>query len=132
MKLLLVRHGETEWNKVGRFQGQRDVALNERGLAQARETARAVVAHGQTALYSSPLHRTMQVADEISRLGRVPVVPVAGFKELDLGDMEGITGAEMRDCWPEVHAPGRNNPAELKMPNGESLLQLQDRTWRAL
>ena len=73
MKLHLVRHGETEWNKLGRFQGQRDIPLNSRGLAQAKETARALAEDGEIALYSSPLQRTMQVADEISHLANVPV-----------------------------------------------------------
>ena len=76
MKLHLVRHGETEWNKLGRFQGQQDIALNPRGLAQAKETARAMADEGVIALYSSPLQRTMQVANEISRLASVPVVPI--------------------------------------------------------
>ena len=132
MKLLLVRHGETDWNKLGRFQGHRDICLNARGLAQARETAQAVSAGEGTALYSSPLNRTMQVADEISRVAGVPVVPADGFKELGLGDLEGVTGEEMRSGWPEVHAAWRNDPSTVSMPNGESLTQLQDRAWRAV
>ena len=96
MKLHLVRHGETEWNKLGRFQGQQDIALNPRGVAQAKETARAMADEGVIALYSSPLQRTMQVANEISRLASVPVVPLPGVKELNLGELEGVTGVEMR------------------------------------
>ena len=132
MRLLLVRHGETEWNKLGKFQGQGDIGLNTRGLAQARETAQAVTAIGGTALYSSPLPRTMQVADGISRLAGVPVVPVPGLMELDLGDLEGVTGAEMRTGWPKVFAGWREDPAAVTMPNGESLVQLQERAWQAI
>ena len=134
MKLFLVRHGETEWNKLGRFQGHSAIAMNERGLAQARETARAVAGwqEAATALYSSPLFRTMQVAQEISRLVDVPVLPEPGFKEINLGDLEGVTGEEMRTGWPEVFAAWRNNPAAVAMPNGESLVQLQERAWAAI
>ncbi|SVB45241.1 uncharacterized protein METZ01_LOCUS198095, partial [marine metagenome] len=101
--MYLVRHGETEWNKLGRFQGQKDIALNARGLAQAKETARAIAQDGEIALYSSPLQRTMQVANEISLLTDVPVVPVPGVKELNLGELEGVTGEEMRNLWPDVY-----------------------------
>ena len=132
MKLHLVRHGETEWNKLGRFQGQQDIALNPRGLAQAKETARAMADDGVIALYSSPLQRTMQVANEISRLTNVPVVPLPGVKELNLGELEGVTGEEMRTIWPDVYAAWSQDPGTLSMPKGESLSQLQDRAWRSL
>ena len=132
MKLHLVRHGETEWNKLGRFQGQQDIALNLRGLAQAKETARAMADDGVIALYSSPLQRTMQVANEISRLTSVPVVPLPGVKELNLGELEGVTGEEMRTIWPDVYSAWSQDPGTLSMPKGESLSQLQDRAWRSL
>lgn len=132
MKFLLVRHGETEWNKLGRFQGQQEIALNERGLAQARETAQALAALKPTSLYSSPLHRTMQAAEEVSRVVGLPVVKEEGFKELRLGDLEGVTGQEMRERWPQVYAAWRSDPATVVMPNGESLAQLQERAWGAL
>ncbi len=132
MKLVLVRHGETEWNKLGRFQGHYDIALNCRGVAQAQETALAVVEWKHSAVYSSPLHRTMQVANEISRVGGMPVVGIAGFKELSLGDLEGVTGEEMRASWPEVYVAWRDDPAVVSMPNGESLEDLQERAWNSL
>ncbi len=105
MKLVLVRHGETEWNKLGRFQGQRDIALNDRGIAQAKETAQAVVQWQHSAVYSSPLDRTMQVAQEISRLSGKTVKQVPGLQELSLGDLEGVTGEEMR-AGPKCMPPG--------------------------
>ncbi|PKB77857.1 MAG: hypothetical protein BZY88_20620 [SAR202 cluster bacterium Io17-Chloro-G9] len=131
MKVALVRHGETEWNKLGKFLGHFDVGLNSRGLAQAQETALAMADWGHTVVYSSPLARTMQVAQEISKVNGVAVVPVEGVKELDLGDVEGVTGEEMRSLWPGVYAAWRENPATVEMPNGESLAQLQDRAWGA-
>ena len=132
MKLVLVRHGETEWNKLGKFQGQRDIALNARGIAQAKETAQAVVAWQHSTVYSSPLNRTMQVAQEISRLSGKTVKQVPGLQELSLGDLEGVTGEEMRANWPEVYAAWRDDPASVAMPNGETLLELQERAWKAL
>ena len=132
MKLILIRHGETEWNKLGRFQGQCDIPLNARGMDQARETALALASEQNVALYSSPLYRTMQVADEIARVTEMPVAPVPGLMELDLGDLEGVTGAEMRAGWPEVATSWREDPGATTMPNGESLAQLQNRAWQAV
>lgn len=132
MKLVLVRHGETEWNNQGKFQGSQDIALNARGLAQAKETAKAVVEWQHSVVYSSPLKRTMQVAQEISRLSGKSVEPVPGVQELSLGDLEGVTGEEMRSGWPEVYAAWRDDPSTVSMPNGESLAELQERAWSAL
>ena len=132
MKLFLVRHGETDWNKLGRFQGQNGVALNQRGLAQAKDTARAAIAWQPIALYSSPLCRTMQVAQEISRLVGVAVIPELRLQELDLGELDGVTGEEMQSGWPQVYDTWRNEPAILVLPGGESLAQLQERAWQAI
>jgi probable phosphoglycerate mutase len=132
VKLFLVRHGETDWNKLGRFQGQNGVALNQRGLAQAKDTARAAIAWQPIALYSSPLCRTMQVAQEISRLVGVAVIPELRLQELDLGELDGVTGEEMQSGWPQVYDTWRNEPAIVVLPGGESLAQLQERAWQAL
>lgn len=132
MKFYLVRHGETEWNKLGRFQGHQDISLNERGVAQAKETAKAAAEWGHCAIYSSPLIRTAQVAEEIAKVTSMPVFKEPGLKELSLGDLEGVTGQEMRDGWPEVFAAWRANPEKIVMPNGESLVQLRERAWQAI
>ena len=66
MKFFLVRHGETEWNKLGRFQGHYDISLNERGVSQAQETSLAASEWGHGAIYSSPVIRTRQGAEELA------------------------------------------------------------------
>ena len=132
MKFYLLRHGETEWNKLGKFQGLTDVSLNERGFAQARDSARAALGWEPSALYASSLTRTVQVAEEIRKITGVSVVADPGLRELSLGDLEGVTGAEMRADWPEVYETWRNNPADVVMPNGESLAQLQKRAWEVI
>jgi broad specificity phosphatase PhoE len=132
LKFYLVRHGETEWNKLGKFQGVTDVTLNERGISQAMESAQAAADWGCSAIYSSPLSRTMRVAEEIGRLTSTPVVSKAGLMELSLGDLEGVTGEEMRRGWPEVYEAWRDSPEQTAMPNGESLAQLQERAWEAI
>ena len=132
MKFFVVRHGETEWNKLGRFQGHTDISLNDRGLSQARETAVASEDWGYTAIYSSPLVRTVQVAEEIAKVTPMLVSQEPGLKELSLGDLEGVTGEEMRNDWPDLFAAWRTEPEKMSMPNGESLGELRDRTWQVI
>ena len=132
MKFFLVRHGETEWNRLGRFQGHEDIKLNDRGLSQAKETAKAAAEWGHSAIYASPLTRTVQVAEEMVKVTLVPVSKQPGLKELNLGDLEGVTGEEMRQGWPEVFSAWRSAPEKVSMPNGESLSQLRRRAWQAI
>ena len=132
MKFFLVRHGETEWNKLGKFQGQYDTALNERGLAQARETAIASREWGLTAIYASPLSRTMRVAGELGREAGLPVNTRDGLMELALGELEGVRGGEMRAGWPEVFETWNTRPELTVMPGGESLQALEDRAWEVI
>jgi broad specificity phosphatase PhoE len=132
VKFVLVRHGQTEWNKLGKFQGQVDIPLNEQGLAQAQDAARAAQAWGPTSIYASPLSRTIQVAEEIGRRVSLPVRPDPRLKELDLGKLDGITGEEMRRDWHGVYQAWHENPGDVPMPGGESLAQVQSRAWEAI
>ena len=132
MKFFLIRHGETEWNKLGRFQGQYDTMLNQQGLAQAKATAQAARDWELTALYSSPLSRTMRVAAEFNRQLGLPINARDGLKELALGELEGIGGEEMRANWPAVFDGWRDHPETLVMPGGESLAELQERAWQVV
>ena len=132
MRFYLVRHGETEWNHLGRFQGQYDTLLNEKGLEQARITALAAKDWGIACIYASPLTRTMQVANEIGGQLGLPVNPRAGLMELSLGQLEGVTGEEMRAGWPEVFSTWNRSPELIEMPDGESLTTLEDRAWQVI
>ena len=132
MRFYLVRHGETEWNHLGRFQGQHDTLLNERGLEQARVTAAASKDWGISGIYSSPLTRTMQVAKEIGVQVGLPVDTRDGLMELSLGQLEGVTGEEMRAGWPEVFNTWNRSPELTEMPGGESLAALEERAWQVI
>ena len=132
MKFYLVRHGETEWNKLGRFQGQYDTLLNDEGAEQARVIAETSKDWDITAIYSSPLTRTMQVANEIGNLLALPVQTRDGLKELDLGELEGVRGEEMRLGWPDVFSTWNREPHRIVMPGGESLAKLEERSWQVI
>ena len=129
MNIFLVRHGETEWNHLGRFQGQVDVTRNPTGLAQSLDIAKASFTWNLSAIYASPLIRTMQIADEIGRQIGLPVISDNRLMELSLGELEGITGQDMRNNWAEVYANWRTDPGYTTLPGGESLSELQERGW---
>ena len=132
LRLILVRHGQTPWNADGRFQGQSDAGLTDLGVEQARRAALALKSRQVAALYASPLPRAMRTAAEISRELSLEIVPLEGLKEVHLGELEGITGPVMREQYPAVFETWRDNPGRVHFPGGESLRQLQARTWRAV
>jgi broad specificity phosphatase PhoE len=94
--LLIVRHGETDWNAERRWQGHADVPLNERGREQARVLADELTSHRIDAIYTSDLSRARETADIVSaRLG-VPVVVDPALREIDVGPLEGLTAEEAK------------------------------------
>jgi broad specificity phosphatase PhoE len=99
-KLLLVRHGETDWNLNGRFQGHADPPLNETGRAQARELAAALEQRSVAAVYSSPLRRAFETAEIVADLHGLRPVPVEGLGEVDVGSWQGLTRAEVEERFP--------------------------------
>lgn len=102
--ILLARHGETEWNRDGRFQGHADPPLNELGRAQAHELAERLAAEPIAAVYASPLRRARETAEIVGdRLG-LPVETADGLREVDVGSWSGLTRAEIADRFPEGSA----------------------------
>lgn len=92
MKIYLIRHGETDWNHIHRFQGREDIPLNEAGIAQAQATGKALQNFGITAIFTSPLQRAvrtgMEIASEIG-LAASDVHPLQNLIERDLGPFSG-------------------------------------------
>ncbi len=126
--LILVRHGQTAWNRVERFRGRADVPLDEVGLAQAEATGKRVATQWRlAAVYASPLSRAVNTAEAIGRVAGVPVQPCVGLLDIDYGDWQGLTPDEARARWPlEVDAWYRR-PGEAVIPNGEALAAVRDR-----
>ena len=132
MKLILIRHGETDFNRDGRIQGQGAQPLNATGLAQAAAAARAMLPEMPFSLYCSPITRALQTAQAISDTAHVKATPLQGVEELDPGEFEGLTGPQMRERFPEIMASWDRDPGPTSMPGGESLLQVQARAWKAV
>ena len=132
MKLILVRHGQTESNRLGRIQGINKAPLTDVGRGQAEAAARALVADAPFALYSSPLPRALETATIIgTRTDTVPV-QVGELVEMDVGEFEGLSGPQLRERFPDVMSVWDSDPASAVMPGGESLYDVRDRAWSAV
>lgn len=99
--IVLVRHGETDWNRERRFQGHADVPLNDEGRRQARELADRLADETYAAAYSSPLRRAIETAQILASQLRFEVEPRDGLKEVDVGSWSGLTTTEVESRFPE-------------------------------
>lgn len=106
-RLLIARHGQTDHNVVGRLQGQVDIPLNETGKAQAQQLARALDGMHIDRIVSSPLSRAVNTARPLADALGLGIDTDAAFIERGFGDWEGLTGAEIRERWPEKYAAWR-------------------------
>jgi probable phosphoglycerate mutase len=132
-RILLIRHGQTEWNRVERFRGQADVPLNETGLAQAEATGRRVAQTWRpVAIYSSPLSRAVKTAEAVARHFDLSVQIHPALADIDYGDWQGLTPDEARQRWPEEIDNWYNHPERARIPNGETLTELRQRAMRTV
>ncbi|MBI4498025.1 MAG: histidine phosphatase family protein [Chloroflexi bacterium] len=132
MRLILVRHGETDWNQQRRVQGMTDTPLNATGRLQAQQVAQALHGEAVAAVYSSPLRRAWETAAAVARVHGLDVQTVAALQELDQGELDGLSGAEMRARYPALLQQWERDATHLKLPGGESMQELQDRAWGAI
>ena len=132
-EILLVRHGETEWNAEGRIQGYRaDSPLTGVGRAQAQALARRIAGESVDVLYSSDAGRTRQTVAPIAEATRLPVVLDAGLRERNYGVFEGRTYSEVKLDFPEEYERFRTHDPHFAAPGGETALQFRDRVIEAL
>ncbi|MFZ4437984.1 MAG: histidine phosphatase family protein [Syntrophales bacterium] len=129
MELILIRHGETTWNKDGRVQGLSDIELSGVGLNQAQKLALSIQDINIKAVYSSPLKRAYQTAQIINKMHNAPIYLEPGLMEMDQGDFEGLSFQELKACNKDFLQRWIQDPAFVTMPNGESLAELQKRAW---
>jgi broad specificity phosphatase PhoE len=127
VRILLARHGETVSNVEGRWQGQSDSPLTDRGWAQARELARALAEEPVTAVYSSDLGRASQTAAEVARVHSLEVITDVRMREIHVGEWTGKGRAEIEAAWPKGLNAWATSPSTYLMPHGESLQEAQTR-----
>jgi probable phosphoglycerate mutase len=130
--LILVRHGETDWNRDGRWQGHADAPLNDRGRDQARTLKDELGDENVAAVYSSDLSRARETAEIVAApLGR-PVTVDARLREVDVGGWSGLTTAEIQARFPDEVARWRDGDPRHTFDGGESYAAMGDRVVAAL
>ncbi len=132
-RIVLIRHGQTVWNREHRFRGQADVELDEFGLRQAQATGRYVAARWPiVAVYASPLQRTMQTAEAVARAQGLDAHPLPGLLDISFGEWQGQRGTELAQHSPELFRAWEEKPHTVRFPGGESLDDVRGRVTAAL
>jgi alpha-ribazole phosphatase len=132
MRLLLVRHGITDWNAAGRFQGQADPGLNEIGQRQAAAIGERLSGETLASIYASDLRRAWQTAQAIAAFHDLDITPEPCLREVHFGEWEGLTYAEIQQRHSQELAAWQANLLRFAPPGGESLARLAARVEIAL
>src|SRR3990172_7857526 len=126
-KIILARHGETEWNLAEIFRGRIDVELNETGLKQA-ELLGEYLSHTEIeAVYASPLKRALRTAQAVAKYHRLGVQTSPGLIDLNLGDWQGLSRDVVAVKFKEVYDLWMTHPEKVAIPGGESLADVRQR-----
>jgi broad specificity phosphatase PhoE len=127
-RVYIVRHGETDYNATGRWQGALDIPLNAQGRQQAALLAQWLVAQGETIdrIYTSDLTRAHETAEIIAKVYNLEVEKDLRLRETNVGVFQGLTNHEIDTQYGDIrHA--WNNDDHYVLPNGESRMQVHDR-----
>lgn len=125
--LYLIRHGETDWNIEGRWQGHADVPLNNRGRTQAAQVARSLAGVGLKAIYSSDLIRASETAAALAATTGLAVQYDQRLREIHQGEWQGLLVTEIQARYGEQFHRRRQNPLTVAPPGGETVLQVRAR-----
>lgn len=127
MTLCIVRHGETDWNRLGRFQGREDIELNENGRAQASLIAEYLSGFQWDVIITSPLKRAYATAEIIGKkLEITAIVEDRAFVERDFGNGSGLTLQQMKSAYPDGVIPGRESDESLEKRVFQGLRSVAD------
>lgn len=126
-RIYLIRHGETEFNRLGVFRGRLEVDLNEVGLKQAGETGRALVGQGIESVLTSPLKRAVVTARTISEILGIEYEIEEAFNNINLGSWQGIPKKKVEKDYPEEWKKWTTEPEHLVVPGGESVEDVKRR-----
>ena len=127
----LIRHGQTEWNTEGRWQGQLDVPLSAEGYAQARALARRLATEGFGAVYASDLQRAAETGRILAEAANAPLYLDSRLRELNLGVFQGLPHAEIRERYAEDEQQMQTAYMDHVVPEGESRRAMQSRIYEA-
>ncbi len=131
-RIIIWRHGRTEWNQANRFQGQVDIGLDPLGVAQARNAAPMLAAFGPLALYASDLSRAQQTATALADITGLEIISDKRLREIHVGSWEGLTGRQVDETDPELSRRLRAGEDVRRSPTGESPSEVAERMAEAI
>ena len=129
LTILLIRHGQTDWNKAGRWQGHTDIPLNETGHQQAAALCQRLQGWPIETIYTSDLQRCVQTAVPLANSLELKPIQTQLWRERDVGKFSGLTGEQAREQYPEIWANATRGM--IDPPHGEPFVDVQSRAWRA-
>lgn len=124
-RLILIRHGETDWNAQKRYMGSTDIELNERGHAQARALKAKLEGQFIDTIYSSDAKRAMIFARHLFE--NSPIEATQELREMGFGIFEGMRYDEITEQYPELYRDWVNDPFGIDIPNGENACRFRNR-----
>lgn len=131
--IYLIRHGETEWNRLGKFRGRNEIPLNKNGVNSAHITGKGLKDSNIEVFFTSPLKRAVQTAEIISSYVKGSNVIVDnGFQNIEIGEWEGMTKEEVKLKYPKGLDMWFHEPQNLIFPGGESIIDVQKRAFKRL
>lgn len=131
-RFCLVRHGQTDWNIEGRYQGQSDVPLNTTGRVQATTLTLKLTGQSFSAIYSSDLKRAKETAEIVAAMLNLPVSVDTRLREINQGDWEGQLAKDIQSQFTELWQEWKETPARIRPPNGESVDEVAHRIYAVL
>ena len=129
LEIIIVRHGETAFNAAETFRGRADVPLNDTGLKQAALLGEYLAAEKIDVVYSSPLQRAVRTADAIAAPHRLKVKLAENLNDIDCGEWEGLTLAEVKEKYGDIYQDWVDTPEQVRLTGGEGLEDVKNRAW---
>lgn len=126
-RLIVVRHGRTEWNRIERFRGRADIGLDEVGMKQAESAAKRIGEWPISAIYSSPLRRALTTAEIIAGPLGLNVQLAPGIVDIDYGEWQGLSAEDVVARDGHLYSQWIESPQKVKFPGGESFAEVRER-----
>lgn len=134
MKLIFIRHGQTDWNVQGKIQGSYDSELNDTGIKQAMKLSEKLLSlnYKFSKIYSSPQKRALKTAEILSKSCNVDYISLKDLQEMNMGKWEGLSWKEVEEKYPNEYKEWYLNRRYTKTPDGESYQDMLERVLKAI
>ncbi|RDY28359.1 histidine phosphatase family protein [Romboutsia weinsteinii] len=126
--LYIVRHGQTNWNILGKTQGHGNSDLTSQGIEQAKDLSASMLNHNIDYIYSSDLGRAVQTANIVGEKLGIDVITTPDLREMGFGEWEGLLIDQIKNDYADIYKTWRNEPHNVDIPGGETLHLIKERT----